>query len=138
MVQAAVYGAAQGASMRMAGAPPPRTRRKKMVAASIVVAVVCMCAAVLTFGFSGSAAESEALLSKCVEFDASSNLRCFMQPMARLVPCDVRNVASRYAVKKAAPHPLGKVELAVLKIKTRANDKVTNSNVPLLHVCRST
>ncbi len=36
----------------------------------------------------------------------------------------IRNVACRYAVKHAAPPPLGKVELAVLKIKTRANDKV--------------
>ncbi len=32
---------------------------------------------------------------------------------------------SKFAVKKAAPRPLGKVELAVLRIKTRAHDKVT-------------
>lgn len=94
MVQAAVYGAAHDASVRMAAAAPPRTRRRKIVAASLVVALVCMCVAVVTFGFSSSAVESDELLSK-------------------------------YAVKKAAPRPLGKVELAVLKIKTRSNEKVT-------------
>ena len=67
MVQAAVYGAAHDASVRMAAAAPPRTRRRKIVAASLVVALVCMCVAVATFGFSSSAVESDELLSKCVD-----------------------------------------------------------------------
>jgi len=94
MVQTTGYGAALFTDIPVTTALPPRTRRRRVLAASLVVAAVCLCVAVVSFGFSSSAVESDALLSK-------------------------------YAVKKAAPRPLGKVELAVLKIKTRAHDKVT-------------
>jgi hypothetical protein len=80
MVQAAIYGAAQDASVRMAAVPPPRTRRRKVMAASIVVAIVCMCVAVVTFGINSSAVESEELLSKSVD------LKCFFRDLLRVAP----------------------------------------------------
>ena len=65
MVQAAGYGSAPDASIRMVTAPPPRLRRRKFLAASLVVALACMCVAVVSFGFNSSAVESDELLSKC-------------------------------------------------------------------------
>ena len=64
MVQTTGYGAAQFTDIPVTTALPPRTRRRRVLAASLVVAAVCLCVAVVSFGFSSSAVESDALLSK--------------------------------------------------------------------------
>jgi len=86
MVEATVYGTSRSMTQN-------HPRRRRFMAASLLVAAVCLCIAVISFGFSSTAVDSDELLSK-------------------------------YAVKKVAARPLGKVELAVLKIKTRASEKV--------------
>jgi hypothetical protein len=132
MVQAVGYGAAQSTAIHVAAASPPRTRRKKILALSLLAALLCACVAVASFGFSSAAVDANELLSKYDCLHATFDyMRLFSLVCARIM-IRVHSIAFfskcddefRYAVKQPAPRPLGKVELAVLKIKTVAHDKV--------------